>query len=114
MTTLTPAEYTRLTRRTRNPILTDLEAKLNAALGLGEQGEIQNVLKKEFFHGHPADTTKILDETGDLLFYLAWLGDLYGFTLEEAMAFNVEKLRARYPEGFSVEASVNRSDGGSA
>ena len=32
----------------------------------------------------------------------------HGFALDEVLRANVAKLRARYPAGFSVEASINR------
>ena len=34
----------------------------------------------------------------------------HGFTLSEVLEHNVEKLRSRYPDGFSEEASRNRGD----
>lgn len=37
--------------------------------------------------------------------------DALGYTLEEIFEMNVEKLRARYPEGFSEELSRNRKKG---
>lgn len=34
----------------------------------------------------------------------------YGITREEALEQNIKKLEARYPNGFSTEASLNRKD----
>ena len=34
-----------------------------------------------------------------------------GWTLEDVMALNIEKLRARYPDGFEAERSLNRRAG---
>lgn len=106
---MTPSDYRRSSARTRNHDLIVQDEKLNAALGLGEAGELQNIVKKEIYHGHPEDPAKILDEAGDILYYLDWLLDCYHFTLEDAMQHNVNKLAARYPSGFNSEASIHRT-----
>ena len=96
-----------------------------AILGLGLAGEAAEVLalavrlvvaagavaddvKKEVGHGHDLDRAKRLLEYGDVLWYLGTLADADGFTLSEVAEANVAKLRARYPEGFSVQASRER------
>ncbi len=79
------------------------------ALGLaGEAGEVIDLMKKEIGHGHPADPLKVAVELGDVLWYVANLADAYGLSLSDVATMNIDKLRARYPEGFSTEASVNR------
>jgi NTP pyrophosphatase (non-canonical NTP hydrolase) len=84
-------------------------AKHSAALGLGEAGELQGVIKKELHHGHQPDRENILNEAGDVLFYLDWLLDIYDFSMEQAMHHNIDKLNRRYKKGFTVEESVNRA-----
>lgn len=101
-------EYRVNRRRTMNHDLDVHDQHLNAALGLGEAGELQNFVKKEFYHEHPRDPLHVLEEAGDILFYLDWLLSLYGWTLEQAMVENVNKLKRRYPEGFDPERSINR------
>jgi len=91
-------------------------AMLNAAaLGLnGEAGEIADHVKKVLFHGHPLDEDtrdKIAREIGDILWYCAMGAKGIGLGLGEIATMNVEKLRKRYPEGFSVERSINRPHG---
>lgn len=105
---ITPAEFRAGRKRTTNNDLTLEEAKLNAALGLGEAGEVQNIIKKELFHGHAVDGPSVLDEIGDILFYIDWELELYGYTMEDAMEFNRTKLENRYPDKFSSERSINR------
>lgn len=70
-----------LSKRKRGLSLRD--QKLNAGLGMGESGEVQNLIKKEVFHEHPTETIKekILDECGDELFYIVWLLYCYDYTL---------------------------------
>lgn len=81
------------------------------ALGLtGEAGEVADLLKKGIGHGHGVDASKVCKELGDVLWYVAALAQAHGLSLEEVAQANVEKLRARYPQGFSTEASKARVD----
>lgn len=82
-----------------------------ATLGLGvsgEAGEVADEIKKVIGHGHPLDINKLIKEMGDVLWYLATLSEHLGVPLELVASQNIEKLRARYPEGFSTERSLNR------
>lgn len=87
----------------------------SAALGLaGESGEIADHVKKVMFHGHPlndATCDLIAKEIGDILWYCAIGAKGIGLGLGEIAHMNVEKLRKRYPEGFSAEKSLNRPHG---
>lgn len=79
------------------------------ALGLtGEAGEVAEHVKKYIGHGHPLDVVAIKKELGDVLWYVAALSKLCGFTLRDVAAANSLKLRERYPNGFTSEASLNR------
>jgi NTP pyrophosphatase (non-canonical NTP hydrolase) len=89
----------------------DTHAKLVAALGLcGEAGEVAELLKKAYGHGHELDKVALAKEIGDVLWYLAAIATLHNIDLEQAAKDNVEKLRRRYPDGFSHEASKARKD----
>ena len=95
--------------RTHNFELDRRERFTMLSMGIaGEGGELVDHIKKHVFHGHELDLLKVKQEIGDLLWYVAVLSQECGFTLAEVADLNIEKLRKRYPEGFSVEASVNR------
>lgn len=82
-------------------------------LGLPEEvGEMLGKVKKAEFHGRTADVEALKKELGDVLWYIACISHWYGFQLSEVATTNVEKLRTRYPDGFSVERSLNRIDEG--
>jgi NTP pyrophosphatase (non-canonical NTP hydrolase) len=79
------------------------------ALGItGEAGEVADLIKKHLGHGHELDVDKVAKEVGDVLWYLAALGDQLGFSLGAIAEMNINKLRDRYPDGFSRERSINR------
>ena len=82
-----------------------------SGLGItGEAGEVADLLKKMLGHGHPPDIHKITKELGDVLWYISDIATTLGISLSEVARVNIEKLRERYPEGFSEEASRNRRD----
>ncbi|HEX5830965.1 MAG TPA: nucleoside triphosphate pyrophosphohydrolase family protein [Gemmatimonadaceae bacterium] len=104
-------EYQALARRTLGDRTHD-EQLANAALGLaGEAGEVADAMKKHLFHKHPLDRDEMVKELGDCLWYVAAMATALGIELDEIGARNIDKLRKRYPEGFSVERSLNRVDG---
>ncbi len=57
----------------------------------------------------PVSDDALLDEMGDGLWYPAAIAWLKGWRLSEPAQHNVEKLRRRYPDGFSQERSINRT-----
>lgn len=80
-----------------------------AAMGLtGESGELVDYLKKWVGHGHKLDVENVEKELGDVLWYVAELCNALGLDMDEIAQKNVEKLKARYPDGFSQAASINR------
>ena len=79
------------------------------ALGVaGEAGEVADLVKKVVGHGHPLDRQKLIKELGDVLWYVSVLTSMLGVELEEVAITNIAKLQARYPSGFSTQASLNR------
>ena len=80
-------------------------------LGLaGESGEVADLIKKFIGQGHDLDRKKIAEELGDCLWYAALTAHSLGYSLDSIMEMNIEKLKKRYPEGFSIERSINREE----
>lgn len=92
------SEYQELASRTDNH---HELAILNYALGLaGEAGEVTELIKKDWFHGRTIDRDLLAAELGDVLWYVAALARRHGLDLDAIARGNIEKLMARYPEGF--------------
>ena len=97
--------------RTVNPKLNKDEMLINSVMGLcGESGEAIDIVKKWFAHGHELDKEHLKKELGDVAWYLAEASSALGFTLEEVLEANIDKLRKRYPEGFETKKSVERDE----
>jgi NTP pyrophosphatase (non-canonical NTP hydrolase) len=91
--------------------LTHRAPLLNYALGVaGEAGELVDAVKKHVFHGHELNKSHLIKECGDVIWYATAIGLELGMSFEEILAMNVAKLMARYPEGFSEHASINREE----
>lgn len=103
-------EYQKLAARTINRELDDESIKFHALHGLvGEIGEIHSIYQKTY-QGHPFDEEELKKELGDLLWFIAEYCTILEWSLEDIMQMNIEKLKKRYPEGFSEELSVNRKE----
>ncbi len=103
--------YQELAGRTSPSGRPAIERLTNGALGLtGEAGEVVELVKKHRYHGHPLDLEAMTKEIGDVLWYVAELCTAVGLSMGTVAQHNVDKLRARYPEGFSSEASLERPD----
>lgn len=88
------------------------EPIMNAALGIaGEGGEVADMVKKHVFQGHDLDRDHLAKELGDVLWYIAFGAYCIGYSMEDIMMMNVEKLRRRYPNGFDSEKSQHRLEG---
>lgn len=90
----------------------DIGGVFNACLGLsGEVGELNDMIKKWIFHEKPFDEEHAKKELGDVMWYVAMMCHSFGWDLDEIMQMNVDKLKARYPQGFDVELANNRKEG---
>jgi NTP pyrophosphatase (non-canonical NTP hydrolase) len=97
-------EYREALEFSRKP---ECRSAVNAALGLaGESGEVAELVKKEIFQGRAYDPARMLEELGDVLWYLDCMAEVHGFTLADVAEANVARLRARYPNGFVTGGGV--------
>ena len=104
-------EYQTLAMTTLNKELSEKEILINGVMGLcGESGEVIDIVKKWYAHGHELDREKLIKELGDVAWYLAEIATALGVTLDEVLTGNIEKLKARYPDGFSTADSINRKE----
>ena len=108
---LTANEYQQLAARTINADLTNKEILHHAALGLpSEAGEFASLLQK-VYQGHKYDRDHALKELGDCCWMIAEACTALNATLEDVMRLNIDKLKARYSEGFDPEKSLHRKEG---
>lgn len=93
--------------------LTASEANLvHLALGIaGEAGEVLDAIKKAAIYNKPLDRENIIEELGDLEFYMEGLRQAIGVAREEVIEANVQKLRKRYSSGkYSDKQAQDRAD----
>lgn len=116
MMVLDTDEYVEHAVRTESPVTMALLGRMNscaralhALMGLQtEVGELTDNFKKHIFYDKPLDETNILEESGDLLWYMALLFDEYKLDFVQVMERNIAKLRARYPEKFDSSRAITR------
>ena len=83
---------------------------LNACLGLsGEVGEFNDMIKKFIFHEKELDENHLKKELGDVMWYVAMVCESMNWALDDVLQLNIDKLKARYPEGFDVQRANNRT-----
>lgn len=110
---MTPNEYQKLAMRTCNFQHDDRydDMVCHAVFGLtSEAGEVAGILQKAY-QGHLDSVEHLMKEAGDCLWMIAELCTAIGVSLEDVMQLNIDKLRARYPDGFDTEKSLHRAEG---
>lgn len=85
---------------------------LHMAVGVaGEAGELLDAIKKHVIYNKPIDRENVVEELGDLEFYMEGLRSKLGITREETLTANYEKLALkRYKNGYSDQAAQERAD----
>lgn len=101
-----------LSLNVENVTFYETAALLNGILGLtGEAGEVSDLVKKGIFYEKGIDREHLEKELGDVMWYISLICHACGFNLDEIMQMNINKLKARYPEGFDVIKANNRENG---
>src|SRR5258706_14263308 len=82
---------------TLSPTSCDL---LHMAVGVcGEAGELLDAVKKVSVYNKPVDLMNLIEELGDIEFYMEGIRQIYGITREVTLVRNLEKLEKRYAIG---------------
>ena len=104
-------DYQKQALRTLNPDLNKKDVLINGVMGLcGEAGECIDIVKKHLAQGHALDKEKLVKELGDVAWYLAETAYALDVDLESVLQGNLDKLRARYPDGFDAQQSMDRKE----
>ncbi len=111
---MTPADYIKKALRTENKtypyegyngVTPRIE---HAVYGIvTEAGELMADLKKTKIYSKPLDRDHLIDEMGDVMWYMALLADELGVGFEEVWEKNIKKLLVRYPEGYDSQKALN-------
>lgn len=84
---------------------------LHMAVGVaGEAGELLDAIKKHVIYNKPIDIENVIEELGDLEFYMEGLRQVFEITREQTIEANIAKLGIRYQNGYSDKAAQERAD----
>ena len=85
---------------------------LHMAVGVsGEAGELLDAVKKAVIYNKEIDLENIIEELGDLEFYMSKIRQIVGITREEILKQNIDKLSVRYAKGkYSNDQAQERAD----
>jgi NTP pyrophosphatase (non-canonical NTP hydrolase) len=85
---------------------------LHMAVGVaGEAGELLDAVKKHVIYNKPLDTENMVEELGDVEFYMQGIREFMDITRETILEHNIVKLSRRYSEGrYSNQAAQERAD----
>ena len=104
-------KYQELAARTINKALNKKELEMHALHGMvGEIGEIHSLYQKAY-QGHEMDEMHQKKEVSDLMWFIAEYCTAKDWELGEIMQLNIDKLKARFPDGFEVDKSLHRKEG---
>lgn len=103
-------EYQKLAARTMNHALADWQQEMHALHGMvGELGELHSIYQK-VYNSHDFSEYHAKRELGDLLWFIAEYCTAHGWKLEDICKMNLEKMDARYPDGFDPYRSLHRDE----
>lgn len=85
---------------------------LHAAVGIsGEAGELLDAVKKHWAYSKPLDVDNVIEELGDLEFYMAAMRQLVGVSRHHVLQINADKLAVRYAGlTYSDASAIARAD----
>ena len=85
---------------------------LHMAVGIaGEAGELLDAIKKWSIYQKPLDLENVIEELGDLEFYMEGLRQSLNLTRIETLMENIAKLKKRYSKGkYTNDQANERAD----
>ena len=108
---MTGKEYQKLAMRTCSINDDNKSMMYHGVFGLAsEAGEVAGFLQK-IYQRHILDEEHLKKELGDCMWMIAEICTSKGFNLDDVMQTNIDKLKARYPDGFEPERSLHRREG---
>jgi NTP pyrophosphatase (non-canonical NTP hydrolase) len=107
---ITLSEYQEMCQVTAKKFETREKEILTWGLGItGEAGDVASCIKKTFAHDND-QRDGIRENIGDTLWYAAMICNFFGWDMQEVLDENIEKLKKRFPKGFTiVEAKRDNS-----
>lgn len=103
--------YSEFVEKLAKPMGSEILDALHGAVGIsGEAGELLDALKKVWVYNKPMDRKNVVEELGDLRFYMQHLMNVLDITEQEVIEANVQKLQVRYAAGYSDAAAQARVD----
>ena len=84
---------------------------IHSVMGIsGEAGELLDAIKKTVMYRKPLDIDNVIEELGDLEFYMENLRSSLDISREETLQANIDKLNRRYSSGYTDQAAQDRAD----
>jgi NTP pyrophosphatase (non-canonical NTP hydrolase) len=77
---------------------------------VGEAGELLDAVKKHTMYGQPLNVENVVEELGDLEYYMEGFRQAIGWTRRDILDANVAKLSQRYPKSYSDADAKARRD----
>jgi len=110
---MTPNEYIEHVKTTESHNFKPINIRLlHGAMGCStEAGEVMDLLKKHVYYDISFIKEALIEELGDLLWYIAIIADELGISFENIMEMNIKKLQIRYPKSFNKKACKDRDYG---
>jgi NTP pyrophosphatase (non-canonical NTP hydrolase) len=102
-------EYQELAHRTCAKLDTLSDDNMHMLMGMStEVGELTDVFKKNLAYNKEIDWINVEEELADILWYIVNFATINQLDLTQAMENNINKLKVRYPEKFTVDLAENR------